>query len=75
MLATILHLSNISFEGVDHEQGEVASVRDRAVRFFFLILLLASSFVSLLVVELVYSGVFLVHYYFFLFFCFCRKRC
>lgn len=34
MLAAVLHLSNISFDGIDHDQGEVASVQDRLVRFF-----------------------------------------
>lgn len=29
VLAAVLHLSNISFDGIDHDQGEVASVQDR----------------------------------------------
>lgn len=30
--ASVLHLSNLRFDTIDHEQGEVASVADRAVR-------------------------------------------
>lgn len=32
MLASVLHMSNLEFDKVDHEQGEIASVSDREVR-------------------------------------------
>lgn len=32
VLAAVLHMSNIVFNTVDHEQGEVAAVNDIAVR-------------------------------------------
>ena len=31
MLASVLHLSNLEFDKVDHEQGEIASISDREV--------------------------------------------
>lgn len=31
MLASVLHMSNIEFDAVDHEQGEIASISDREV--------------------------------------------
>lgn len=31
MLASVLHMSNLEFDKVDHEQGEIASVSDREV--------------------------------------------
>lgn len=31
MLASVLHMSNLEFDGVDHEQGEIASITDREV--------------------------------------------
>lgn len=32
MLASVLHMSNLEFDKVDHEQGEIASISDREVR-------------------------------------------
>lgn len=32
MLASVLHISNLEFDEVDHEQGEIASISDREVR-------------------------------------------
>lgn len=32
VLAAVLHMSNVVFNAVDHEQGEVAAVNDIAVR-------------------------------------------
>lgn len=32
MLASVLHLSNLEFEEVDHEQGAIASIADREVK-------------------------------------------
>ena len=31
MLASVLHMSNVEFDRVDHEQGEIASISDREV--------------------------------------------
>lgn len=31
MLASVLHMSNVEFDKVDHEQGEIASISDREV--------------------------------------------
>lgn len=31
MLASVLHMSNLEFDQVDHEQGEIASISDREV--------------------------------------------
>lgn len=31
MLASVLHMSNLEFDKVDHEQGEIASISDREV--------------------------------------------
>lgn len=33
VLASVLHISNIQFDKVDHAQGEVAAIADREVRF------------------------------------------
>ena len=35
MLASVLHISNLQFDKVDNEQGEIASISDREVRCFF----------------------------------------
>ena len=34
MLAAVLYMSNLAFDKVDHEQGEIASISDREVRKF-----------------------------------------
>lgn len=31
MLASVLHMSNLEYDKVDHEQGEIASIADREV--------------------------------------------
>lgn len=31
VLASVLHMSNLEFDKVDHEQGEIASISDREV--------------------------------------------
>lgn len=31
-LAAVLHMSNLGFDKVDNEQGEIAAISDRAVR-------------------------------------------
>lgn len=31
MLASVLHMSNLEFDEIDHEQGEIASISDREV--------------------------------------------
>ena len=31
MLASVLHISNLEFDKVDHEQGEIAAISDREV--------------------------------------------
>lgn len=31
-LASVLHMSNVTFDAKDHEQGEVAAVKDPGVR-------------------------------------------
>lgn len=32
MLASVLHMSNLEFDKVDHEQGDIASISNRQVR-------------------------------------------
>lgn len=36
LLASVLHLSNLEFDRMDHEQGDIAYISDREVRFLLL---------------------------------------